>query len=90
MNEGLIIFGQNLDLPAIVVHSRGVRHGRSEDHGGACVAAAAAVAASDDCISNQNVLATEHTASLRAAEINLTGFFLSCNLAPPSPAVGPL
>ena len=88
MNEGLIIFGQNLDLPAIVVHSRGVRHGRSEDHGGACVAAAAA-AASDDCISNQNVLATEHTASLRAAEINLTGFFLSCNLAPPSP-VGPL
>ena len=86
MNEGLIIFGQNLDLPAIVVHSRGVRHGRSEDHGGACVAAAAA---SDDCISNQNVLATEHTASLRAAEINLTGFFLSCNLAPPSP-VGPL
>ena len=87
MNEGLIIFGQNLDLPAIVVHSRGVRHGCSEDHGGACVAAAAA--ASDDCISNQNVLATEHTASLRAAEINLTGFFLSCNLAPPSP-VGPL
>ena len=68
--KGLIIFGQNLDLPAIVVHSRGVRHGRSEDHGGACVAAA-----SDDCISNQNVLATEHTASLRAAEINLTGFF---------------
>ena len=83
MNEGLIIFGQNLDLPAIVVHSRGVRHGRSEDHGGACVAAAA----SDDCISNQNVLATEHTASLRAAAINLTGFFLSCNLAPPSPVV---
>ena len=75
MNEGLIIFGQNLDLPAIVVHSRGVRHGRSEDHGGACVAAA-----SDDCISNQNVLATEHTASLRAAEINLTGFFFLVTL----------